>query len=237
MSYAVNIYCDESCHLIHDNSDVMLLGAVWFPSRKKSEIFTRIKEIKDKHNLSTYFEVKWNKVSPSKEDFFIDLVNYFFDDDDLHYRGLIVQKKSKLDHKRFNQTHDTFYYKMYFNLIKIILSPDNSYNIFLDIKDTRSQEKVEKLHDVLCSTHYDFQQRIIRKIQQVRSHEVQALQIADLLTGAVSYLHRGLKGSQSKTKLIERIRQRSGYTLSASTLPKESKFNLFFWQPNFAADE
>ena len=33
-----NFYCDESCHLEHDNSNVMVLGAVWCPKDKRHEI-------------------------------------------------------------------------------------------------------------------------------------------------------------------------------------------------------
>lgn len=227
----ISIYCDESCHLVNDGNSVMLFGGVWFPEQKKNEIFGRIKEIKQDHNLPGHLEVKWNKVSPSKIGFYLDLVNYFFDDDDLHFRCLIIPDKGKLDHERFNQTHDTFYYKMYFQLLKFILSPECAYNIYLDIKDTKSQVKVSKLHDVLCNSRYDFHKNIIRNIQQVRSHEVQALQLTDLLVGAMSYFHRGLIESSAKLKLIEKIKQRSGYGLRNSTLPKEQKFNIFVWQP------
>lgn len=230
MKPMINIYCDESCHLEHDNYKVMVLGAIWLPEQKKEEIFERLKEIKLKNGFSTSFEIKWNKVSKQKVDFYLELINYFFDDDDLHFRTLVVPNKSILDHSSFNQTHDDFYYKMYFDLLKIILSPDYSYNIYLDIKDTRSQSKVEKLHDVLCSSHYDFEKNIIKKIQQVRSHEVYALQLCDLLTGAISYLHRNLETSETKLKLINRIRERSGYTLLHNTLPKEDKLNVFVWR-------
>lgn len=230
MNPLINIYCDESCHLENDNYKVMVLGAVWLPEQKKEEIFNRIKEIKVKNGFTSTFEIKWNKVSKQKTDFYLELINYFFDDDDLHFRTLVVPDKTILDHSAFNQTHDDFYYKMYFDLLKIILSPDFAYNIYLDIKDTRSQTKVEKLHNVLCSSHYDFEKRIISKIQQVRSHEVSALQLCDLLTGAVSYLHRGLQSSETKLKIIERIKERSGYTLLHNTLPKEDKMNVFVWR-------
>ena len=33
-----NVYCDETCHLEHDNSNVMVLGAVWCPQSKLKEI-------------------------------------------------------------------------------------------------------------------------------------------------------------------------------------------------------
>ncbi len=225
-----NIYCDESCHLLNDDSPVMVLGATWCPATKRREIFERIREIKVKNGLSKGFEIKWNKVSPAKTDFYIEIVNYFFDDDDLHFRGLVVPNKKELNHEAFNQTHDTFYYKMYFDLLKIILNPEYSHNIYIDIKDTKSQEKVLKLQDVLRNSHYDFQKNIIRKIQQIQSHEVEILQITDLLTGAISYLHRGLTGNEGKLKLIEKIKKKSKYSLMQSTLYREDKFNLFIWK-------
>ncbi len=228
--YEYNIYCDESCHLPNDDSDIMVLGAIWCPTDKRHEVFDRIREIKKDNGLPHNFEIKWNKVSPAKLGFYLDLVNYFFDDDHLNFRVLVVPNKKELDHMAFNQDHDTFYYKMYFDLLKVILNPEFSYNIYIDIKDTKSQNKVEKLQDVLRNNHYDYKKRIIRKIQQVDSKEVEILQLTDLLTGAVSYIHRGLQGSTAKLKLIEKIKHRSGYSLLQSTLVKEDKCNIFIWR-------
>jgi hypothetical protein len=56
------------------------------------------------------------------------------------------------------------------------------------------------------------------------------LQIADLLIGAVSYVNRGLSGNLAKNVLIERIKKRSNYELTKSTLLKEGKVNLFVWE-------
>ena len=226
-----SIYCDESCHLPNDSSTVMALGAVWCPVNKRKEIFSRIKEIKEKNKINTKFEIKWNKVSPAKVNFYLEIIDFFFDDDDLHFRGLVVPDKRKLNHTAFNQDHDTFYYKMYFDLIKVVLNPENKFNIYIDIKDTQSQEKVLKLKEVLSNSHYDYHNKMIRRIQQIHSHEVSILQIADLLIGAVTYHHRRLKTSQAKLKLIARIKDRSGYSLERSTLVKENKFNLFIWSP------
>lgn len=225
-----NIYCDESCHLQNDNSNVMVLGAAWCTKTVKEEVFGRIREIKIKHGFKPDFEVKWNKVSKAKTAFYIELINFFFDDDHLHFRALVVPDKKALNHEAFKQTHDTFYYKMYFDLLKVILSPDCAYNIYIDIKDTRSQEKVLKLQDVLRNNHYDYHNQIIRKIQQVQSHEVELLQITDLLTGAISYLHRGLSDNKAKVEIIKKIKDRSGYSLLRSTLYKEDKMNIFIWK-------
>lgn len=173
MGIEYNIYCDESCHLMHNTGTAMVFGAIWCPTSKKNDAFKRIREIKAEHGFKSDFEIKWNKVSPAKADFYLNLVDYFFYDDDLHFRALVVPDKTVLDHQAFNQDHDTFYYKMYFDLLKVILSPDCAYNIYVDIKDTRSQHKVDELHSVLRNNHYDYHDQIIKRIQQVHSHEVE----------------------------------------------------------------
>jgi len=66
-------------------------------------------------------------------------------------------------------------------------------------------------------------------VQTVRSHEVEQIQLADLLIGAVAYANRDLSGSSAKQRLVEIIRKRSGYSLTRSTLYREDKLNLFRW--------
>ena len=230
MTQTYNIYCDESCHLEHDQHKAMALGAVWCLSEKTREISARIREIKAKYGLSPTFEIKWVKVSPAQPRFYLEVLDYFFDDDDLHYRGLIVPDKTLLRHDEFGQTHDDWYYKMYFDLLKVILHPNACFRIYLDYKDTRGAAKVAKLHEVLSNNLYDFRREIIERVQLVRSHEVEILQLADLLTGAISYAHRGLTTSSAKLALVKRMRQRSGYSLLQTTLLREEKVNLFVWR-------
>lgn len=226
-----NVYCDESCHLENDRQKVMVLGAVWCPVEKVREISVRLREIKREHGFPSDFEVKWTKISPAKSQFYLDLMDYFFDDDDLHFRALIIPDKSLLRHKAFiGQDHDIWYYKMYFNMLKLIFSPQARYRIYLDIKDTRGGIKVKKLHEVLCHNLYDFSRDIIERVQLIHSREVELVQLADLLIGAVSYANRGLQGNQGKLRLVERMRKRSKYQLTRTTLYKEQKVNLLRWQ-------
>jgi len=230
MSFIFNIYCDESCHLENDQQQVMILGAVWCPLEKTQEIAIRIREIKQRHGLSSSFEIKWSKVSPAKQLFYVDLVDYFFDDDDLHFRALIITDKSKLRHQDFAQDHDTWYYKMYFEMLKALLIPSAEYRIYLDIKDTRSAAKIAQLHEVLCNNMYDFERKIIKRIQTIRSHEVEQLQLTDLLIGIVGYTNRGLSTNSAKLALVERMQHRSHYNLTKTTLLREDKVNLFRWE-------
>lgn len=229
MSHDYNVYCDESCHLENDGISPMVLGAVWSPVNRRRSLDTGIRRIKLAHGLPANFEIKWTKVSAGKLDFYKDVVDYFFDEELLHFRVLIIQDKSKLTHHLFGQTHDDFYYKMYFQLLNVIFEKEHCYRIYLDIKDTQSQKKVEKLHDVLCNAQYDFNREMISRIQHVRSHEVEQLQLADLLMGALAYEHRGLTTSASKLALLHHIKARSGFTLRQSTWPSERKMNIFVW--------
>lgn len=228
MSQTYNIYCDESCHLENDQQKKMVLGAIWCSRDKVKEISQRIIDIKIRNGKKKSFEPKWIKITQGNKQLYTDLINYFFDDDDLHFRA-IVADKTILNHSSYNQTHDEWYYKMYYYLLKTIASPKDNYNVYIDIKDTLSQAKVIKLKDILCNSLLDFDKTIFQKIQQIRSHESTLIQITDILIGALSYNNRQLTSNLGKNEIIEIIKNRSGYTLNKSTLYKESKFNLFFW--------
>lgn len=226
-----SVYCDESCHIEHDGKPYMILGCVYCNEDEVNKISTRIKEIKADHNVKALAEVKWNKVSPLKYDLYKDLVNYFFDEDDLHFRAVIA-KKEGLNHNLYHQTHDEWYYKMYFGTLSFIISPKRRYNIYIDIKDTHSSEKIDFLRTVLSNNTYDFSHNtVIRKMQPVRSSEVQIIQLTDILIGALAYENTGLKTSGAKLDLINIIKQRSGYSLTKKTPIQERKFNILKWIP------
>lgn len=229
MPDVINLYCDESCHLENDRQPVMVLGAVWCQQEKAREIAVRLREIKAAHGLPPDFEIKWTKVSPAKQDFYLAVLNYFFDDDDLHFRAWVAHKAG-LRHADFGQNHDDWYYKMMFGLMEPLLRPDACFRLYLDKKDTRSAVKVEKLHEVLCNNLYDFNRAIVERVQVVESHAVEQLQLADLLIGAVGYVNRRLTGSAAKSALVARIRERTSYSLERPTLLREPKFNLFIWR-------
>jgi hypothetical protein len=230
MSNSFNVYCDESCHLENDHQKAMVLGAVWCPVAEARAVARRLRQLKAEHGLAKSFEIKWTKVSPAGVRFYLDVINFFFDSPELHYRAVVIPDKSLLRHDERSQDHDTWYYKMYFNLLKVILEPHCRYRIYLDIKDTQSVGKVHTLHDVLCNNMYDFDRTIIDRVQTVHSDEVEQIQLADLLTGAVCYVNRGAISSSAKRALIDQVRRRSGYSLDRTTLLQEKKFNIFVWK-------
>ena len=233
MSQEFNVYCDESCHLENDRQPVMLLGAIWCPKSYVRKISAELRELKSKHHARG--ELKWVKVSKARQRFYLELVDYFFTTPQLHFRCLVVDDKSKLNHDYFNLgSHDTFYYKMYYSMLKTILSPENSYHIYIDIKDTLSQNKVNKLREVLCNNVYDFTRQMIANIQHIRSHESELLQLADLLIGAVSYKNRKLNENPAKVMIVNSIEKKIDQSLCLSTSLFKDKFNLFVFTPSEA---
>jgi len=225
----INVYCDESCHLEHDHQPVMALGALSCPLDHARAATERIREIKVRHGLAPRAEVKWTKLSPGNKALYLDLLDYFFDTDFLNFRCLLASKADSRQGE-FAQTHDDWYYKMYFTMLQMILDPHACFRIYLDIKDTRNASKVRHLHAVLANSMYDFSRAIVTRIQSVRSHDVDLLQVADILVGALSAANRGGVESSAKREFIERMRARSGYSLTRTTLLREKKINIFYWQ-------
>lgn len=226
-----NIYCDESCHLENDKSSVMGFGAIWCAKDQLSDINNRIKDIKQKHGIPGDRELKWTKISPSKLACYEDLINYFFDVSYINFRCVIVLDKDKLNHSRYQQTHDEFYYKMYFLTLKNILNKNNTFNVYFDIKDSKSANKIQVLKDYLENQNYDFNKSMLKNFQSVRSDEIQIMQICDILLGAMVYNNRGHASSKAKLQLINLIKKRTSNSMLRTTLPTETKFNIYHFQP------
>ncbi len=226
-----NVYCDESCHLEFDRSDSMALGAVWLPTSIAKDVNDDIRHIKKKHGIPPHLELKWTKVSPAQAEAYRALLDYFFKHEQLAFRGLVARGKRKLEHSLFRQDHDDWYYKMYYQMLYNILGEEHSSNIYVDMKDTQGSRKLRTLHEYLCRKLGDKSKDVVKRIQIVRSHEIQILQLTDILIGALSYHERGLQGSKAKLSLIETIKQESGHTLQFSSFPRDRKFNVFYWHP------
>lgn len=221
----INIYCDESCHLEHDQQKVMAIGGIACPNYAKFHIYEDIKKIKERHSIMTHQEIKWNKVSKGKQTYYEDLINYFFDNELLRFRGVLLPNKSVLRHNEFSQSHDDFYYKMYYYTISYFLNQEDDLEVYIDIKDTNSMKKIKKLEEVLYNKARN-RSKEVTKIQQIRSHENSILQLTDLLLGAITYINRGIHTSSAKLQLCSLIKTRASQSLTETSSLSESKLNL-----------
>lgn len=231
--YKYNIYCDESCHLEHDHKKYMIMGALKCETQKRKIICQDIRKIKEKYGIPAFQEVKWTKVSEKNYELYRNLINYFFDNENLKFRAIIIDKE-KINHSKFNQNHDTFYYKVYYQLLCRAVVPKQENYIYLDIKDTKSNRKIRKLKECLQYGTYDFNTKYIKNIQTINSKESELLQLCDIIIGAIGYINREEnkkeKFSYAKLKLVELIKEKSGYNLKQTTFLSEEKFNLFFME-------
>ena len=196
-----NVYCDESCHLVSNDSQYMLIGAVYCPKYKVKKANEYIEHLKENYNLSNKIELKWNKID-----------------------------KTKLDHKKYNQTENEFYHKAYYNMLKYIIIPGNSYNIYPDIKDTNSYYYHQVMLDYLRIKMSDTNKKTIKKVQPIRSYEAPILQINDILIGALSYYYRNLSGNSVKLNIINEIKKLYQNDFDTSSYYSNTKFNIFIWR-------
>lgn len=223
MNKTFNIYCDESTHLIHDGHPYMLLGytSIAYPQIKIAK--EEIKAIKAKYNYKD--ELKWTNVHNATYKVYAELIDWFFMND-LEFRAVIVDK-SQIDESRADYTFNDFYFRMYFQLLHTKVDFQNTYNVYLDIKDTCSSEKLETLNRIMSYNSS------IGKLQFIRSHESVFIQLSDVLMGAINYNLRIEKGDVqgkviAKRKLIDKIKKHCNISLSKTTPLSSKKFNLFF---------
>jgi hypothetical protein len=223
MSKTFNLYCDESTHLIHDGHPYMLLGytSIAYPQIKIAK--EEIKSIKAKYNYDK--ELKWTDVHDATYKIYAELVEWFFMND-LEFRAVIVEK-SQIDEARADYTFNDFYFRMYFQLLHTKVDFQNTYNIYMDIKDSCSSEKLKTLNRIMSYNSS------VGRIQFIRSHESVFIQLSDVLMGAINYNLRIEKGELqgkvlAKRKIIDKIKKHSNISLSETTPLSRKKFNLFF---------
>jgi len=213
-----NFYCDESTHLQNDGQPFMIISYISCAFNQLTQHKEHLKMLKAKHMIKG--ELKWSNVSAGQYQYYADIIDFFFSTD-LYFRAVIVDK-SKIDESRPEFTYDDFYFRMYYQLLHHKINLEYDYNIYLDIKDTRSNKKLIKLKDILKWN------ASIRSCQFIRSYESSLMQLADLIMGAINYKLRGENKVIAKNKLIEKIERHCKVPITKSTSKSADKFNLFF---------
>ncbi len=223
------LFCDESCHLEHDKSNVMVLGTICCPENLVEKINREIKRLRFEHNYKT--ELKWTKLIKKQIPFYKALIDLFMQYDLLRFKATVVLNKALLNHDQFNQgSHNNFYYKMFYYALRDFLVEGGRYKIYLDYMDTHGRDKAKKLIEVLNNTYHG---AISADAYIIRSHESQIIQLCDLFIGALAYVNReDLEGtSEVKREIIQYLEQKLCRVLNIGTPPWEEKFNIFQFSP------
>ncbi len=208
----------------------MCIGYIKVPHIAYRELYLQFENIKRAHY--TMAEIKWNKFSKSRLGLYKELVDFFFHTP-LEFRCVLVKYKNRLNNQDFNQgSHDNFYYKMAYYLLRP--NPiELKYRIFIDIKDTRGKQKLQKMTEVFNNYHKGKSPFV--HFQHLRSHENLFFQLTDLFIGAITYKARvernELEANAAKMEFIQYLEKCSGFYLHEGTAPWETKFNIFDHQP------
>ena len=100
----IDIYCDESRQELFRSNNPgkgrwVVMGGLWVESRNRSRLKQGIQTLRGKHRV--WSEFKWNKVSDSRLDFYLDLVDFFFAEE-ARFRCLVLAAE-ELDVVRFHE--------------------------------------------------------------------------------------------------------------------------------------
>lgn len=225
-----DLFVDESCHLEHDNIPIMCIGYIKVPRMAYENLSQKLKKIKEKYGIEN--EIKWSKFSKIRMPLYKEFVDFFFENP-MEFRCVLVKYKERLNHKDFNNgSHDNFYYKMTYYLLRPN-PPKVDYRVFLDIKDTRGRDRLRKIKEVFDNYHKGESPFV--KFQHLRSHENIFFELTDLFIGSIAYKSRLAKGelpeNKYKQEFIAYLEDKSGFTLDEGTMPWETKFNIFDHQP------
>lgn len=224
------IYCDESRQELFSSEnpradEYVLIGGLWLEASKREKYKNEIKKLRIEHKL--YGEFKWQKVSQSRLDFYLKLIHLFFHSD-MRFR-VIVLAANELDSVKFHRAdNELMFYKFYYQLIHQWILNNNRYRIFVDVKTNRVPNRLTTLKKVLSNANVLSE---ILQVQALPSHEMNFLQLVDVLIGAVGYRFHKRSASHAKLQVVEKIEKFISHPIQP-TSRFEKKFNIFRFQPD-----
>ena len=197
----------------------MLIGGVWIKAEGRPTHKASIKEIRRRHNVLGEF--KWNRVSPSRVDFYVDIIRWFFAENEVRFRTLVL-RADELEGKLYRYDNELAFYKFYYQMLHHWILDHNYYRVFLDTKTNRLNNRLKTLAQ--CLSYANLTSRI--SVQALPSNELDLIQVADVLIGAVGYRFHNRVDSPAKVKVVRCIEDMIAHRIGP-TSKSEEKFNVF----------
>lgn len=226
-----NIYCDESrqdllaCQQsINNNNRYCCIGGLMIPLEARNRVKNEIQELQKKYN--TYGELKWGTVSQNKLNFYLHLIDYFFEESELAFRTIVIDAE-KIDNAIYNDSDQELgYYKFYYQMLVHWLDPNVTYRIYTDQKTNRDKQRLKELKTILNRSYHC--KLPIESIQAIDSCQSLILQMENILMGAVGYKYNwnNMGLSSSKNLLVQKIETHLKHEI-CHTNKSEVKFNVF----------
>lgn len=227
----LELYCDESRQdllaekgSISANNIFCCIGGIMVPSASRQAIKVRVNQLKRQHDIHN--EIKWTTVSPSRLEFYVDLVDLFFATPELSFRTVVIDASKVRNNIFNNDDQELGYYKFYYQLLYHWLNSANCYRIYTDQKTNREKKRLKDLRHIINNSIKEGNP--IDSIQAIDSSESVLLQMQNVLMGAVGYKYnyQGEGQSWAKESIVHRIEKHIKKSISA-TPASERKFNIF----------
>lgn len=227
------VYCDESSPDVFTSRSerrvrFLMIGSLWLPAELRQDLKNEIATLKDSHRVGG--QIKWQKVSPSRQSFYTELTELFVQHgDDLRFRCIAVDK-DKLDFKLYHEEdRELGFYKFYYQMLHHWILDFNDYQIFCDIK---TNAKSDRLHDLQKCLQNANLSASISSVQAVPSSESALVQFADFLLGATNArMNDLLREGSTKKAVVEHLESLLNRPRLTATGRQEHKFNVFEIEP------
>jgi hypothetical protein len=223
----IDVYCDEAYPDLfssnHPQARYLIIGGLWLKRDDRDRVKASLNDLRNQYKIGG--EIKWTKVSPSREDFYRALLTWFYEQgEDLRFRCIAIDYQ-QVDLIRFHQSDQELgFYKFYYQMLHHWIHPFNHYRIYCDFKSNRQRDRLHTLR--ACLSHANLAANV-DIVQSVRSKESVLIQLADVLVGMASArLNDRLSPRSAKKGAVNHFEGLLGRRI-ASTALCEKKFNVF----------
>ena len=221
-----DIYCDECFPDLltskNPQAQYVIIGSLWLPQDLRVELKNSIHGLRDKHKVGG--EIKSRKVSPSRLDFYKELIDlYISHGDNLRFRAIAIDH-SKVDKSINDNSAELSFYKFYYQMLHHWLGASNQYSIFCDYQTNQDPQRLTELKKVLINAN---PLANFPTVQWVRSKESVLTQFADVITGLTSArINASFKEGSAKHQILQHLE--IGLNNEVKPTGRDAqKFNLF----------
>lgn len=223
-----DVYCDEAQPDVFTSAapraKYLMIGSLWLPSDMRDDAKEKIARLRKQHGV--WGEMKWTKISPSKAEFYLELIDLFMSyGSDMRFRCIAVEHEH-VNMGRHGNDEELGFYKFYYQVLHHWILDFNSYNVFCDQKPNRDRTRLHVLKKCL---NYANRNSEICNVQSLPSREVALLQLSDVLLGAASSrMNETLRGGSAKEAVVQRLEARLDRRgVLGPTAASAKKFNIF----------
>lgn len=221
------IYCDESMPDLFSSRNprgrYLMIGGLWLPAAMRHDVKNKVTLIRERHKV--WGEMKWTKISPSKQEFYEEIIDLFMSFGmDMRFRCIAVDRE-QVNLALHGSDSELGFYKFYYQLLHHWIFDFNEYRIFCDLKTNRDRKR---LHDLKRCLYYTNLSATITDVQSLPSMEVAIIQLCDVLLGAASSrINQSLGVGTAKESIVQRLEERLNLRQIGPTSRAEEKFNIF----------